>query len=71
VLRAIGVKLVRKAASATGGLSMTSYILGADCPAPTGEPAAAELPDVAPPEQANVCDGSKVVLLLALLSFAA
>jgi 4,5-DOPA dioxygenase extradiol len=42
--------------SAYGSLSMTSYALGADCPEPIGDTAAAQLPspDVAPPEQANV-----------------
>jgi 4,5-DOPA dioxygenase extradiol len=40
--------------SAYGSLSMTSYTLGADCPEPTGNPSAAGLPDVAPPEQANI-----------------
>jgi 4,5-DOPA dioxygenase extradiol len=40
--------------SAYGSISMTSYTLGADCPASSGQPAAAELPDVAPPEQANI-----------------
>lgn len=39
-----------------GSLSMTSYTLGADCPASTSEPAAASLPapDATPPEQANI-----------------
>jgi len=42
--------------SAYGSLSMTSYTLGADCPDPTGDDAAANLPgpEVAPPEQANI-----------------
>jgi 4,5-DOPA dioxygenase extradiol len=39
---------------AYGSLSMTSYTLGADCPEQTSEHAAAELPDGAPPEQANI-----------------
>jgi 4,5-DOPA dioxygenase extradiol len=42
--------------SAYGSLSMTSFALGADCPRPASESAAAALPapDAAPPEQANI-----------------
>ncbi|HJR26983.1 MAG TPA: 4,5-DOPA dioxygenase extradiol [Acidimicrobiales bacterium] len=42
--------------SAYGSISMTSYTLGADCPDPTSDRAAASLParDAAPPEQANI-----------------
>jgi 4,5-DOPA dioxygenase extradiol len=41
---------------AYGSLSMASFTLGVDCPAATGDAAAAELPgpEVVPPEQANV-----------------
>jgi 4,5-DOPA dioxygenase extradiol len=41
---------------AYGSLSMTSYTLGADCPAPSGESAPAQLPQSSsvPPDQANI-----------------
>jgi 4,5-DOPA dioxygenase extradiol len=39
---------------AYGSLSMTCYTLGAACPEPTDARAAAEVPAVAPPEQANI-----------------
>jgi 4,5-DOPA dioxygenase extradiol len=41
---------------AYGSLSMTSYMLGADCPDPTSETAAASVaqPASAPPDQANI-----------------
>jgi 4,5-DOPA dioxygenase extradiol len=41
---------------AYGSLAMTSYTVGADCHEPTGETAAAQLPDrgSAPPDQSNV-----------------
>ena len=41
---------------AYGSLSMTSHMMGVECPEPTGERAAASLPsaDLAPPEQSNI-----------------
>ena len=41
---------------AYGSLSMTSYLLGADCPDTTGDGAATERsqPSAAPPDQANL-----------------
>ncbi|HVE93619.1 MAG TPA: 4,5-DOPA dioxygenase extradiol [Acidimicrobiales bacterium] len=39
---------------AYGSLSMTGYAIGADCPKVTSTIAAAHVPDVAPPEQANI-----------------
>jgi 4,5-DOPA dioxygenase extradiol len=41
---------------AYGSLSMTSYMLGANCPTPIGDAAAAQLPRsaAAPPDQANI-----------------
>jgi 4,5-DOPA dioxygenase extradiol len=39
---------------AYGSLSMTSYTVGADCPEPARTSVAAQLPDAAPPEQANI-----------------
>ncbi len=39
---------------AYGSLSMTSYTLGANCPEPTSNVAAAQGPDVTPPEQSNI-----------------
>jgi 4,5-DOPA dioxygenase extradiol len=40
--------------AAYGSISMTSYTLGVACPDSTGEHTAAELPERAPPEQANI-----------------